>query len=127
MSTTLHQRTISSPIEYISGMIGKPLSNPECANCVLLAEMAPMVREMLALRVKGRIGIATLTDRQREIMHLVVAGHPSKIIAMDLGISQRTVENHRWQIMRRTGTKSLPELSRLVFCASWPVADEPLG
>jgi len=92
-----------------------------------MAELGPMVREMLALRVKGRIGIASLTDRQREIMHLVVAGHPSKNIAMDLGVSQRTVESHRWQIMHRTGAKSLPELTRLVFCANWPVANEPLG
>ena len=63
--------------------------------------------------------LASLTNRQREIMHMVLAGHPSKNIAMDLGISQRTVENHRAHVMHRTGCKSIPELSRLVFCASW--------
>ena len=36
-----------------------------------------------------------LTTRQRQILDLVLAGHPSKNIAADLGISQRTVENHR--------------------------------
>ena len=38
--------------------------------------------------------VATLTSRQRQILDLVLAGHPSKNIAADLGISQRTVDNH---------------------------------
>jgi len=62
--------------------------------------------------------IAALTPRQREIMDMVLAGHPSKNIAADLGISQRTVENHRAAIMERTGTRSLPELARLAITAA---------
>ena len=62
--------------------------------------------------------IASLTPRQREIMELVLAGHPSKNIAADLGISQRTVESHRAAIMKRTGSKSLPALARLPFAAA---------
>ncbi len=62
--------------------------------------------------------IAALTSRQREIMDLVLAGHPSKNIAADLGISQRTVESHRASIMRRTGLKSLPALARLALAAA---------
>jgi two-component system, chemotaxis family, CheB/CheR fusion protein len=46
-------------------------------------------------------------------MDLVLAAQPSKIIAADLGISQRTVEKHRADIMRKTGSKSLSELIRL--------------
>lgn len=61
--------------------------------------------------------LATLTERQFEVMKMVLAGHPSKNIAADLGLSQRTVENHRAEIMRRTGCKSLPELARLVMTA----------
>ena len=62
--------------------------------------------------------IAGLTTRQREIMELVLAGHPSKNIAADLGISQRTVENHRAAIMKKTGAASLPALARLAVAAA---------
>jgi two-component system CheB/CheR fusion protein len=58
--------------------------------------------------------IAGLTQRQREVMRMVLAGHPSKNISADLGISQRTVENHRAAVMKRMGARSLPELARLV-------------
>ena len=62
--------------------------------------------------------IASLTPRQRQIMELVLAGHPSKNIASDLGISQRTVENHRASIMKRTGSNSVPSLTRLAITAA---------
>ena len=61
--------------------------------------------------------VAGLTPRQRQIMDMVLAGHPSKNIAADLGISQRTVENHRASIMKKTGSKSLPALARLALAA----------
>ncbi|MDZ4087872.1 MAG: LuxR C-terminal-related transcriptional regulator [Tabrizicola sp.] len=58
-----------------------------------------------------------LTQRQHQILGLVLAGHPSKNIAADLGISQRTVESHRAAIMQRTGATSLPALARLAIGA----------
>lgn len=77
-------------------------------------------REDAAKRVAG------LTARQRQIMELVLAGHPSKNIAADLGISQRTVENHRAAIMKKTGSKSLPALARLALAgARAGTADPP--
>ncbi len=62
--------------------------------------------------------IAGLTARQRQIMDLVMAGHPSKNIAADLGISQRTVDNHRAAIMKKTGSKSLSALIRTAIAAA---------
>jgi DNA-binding CsgD family transcriptional regulator len=58
-----------------------------------------------------------LTQRQHQILGLVLAGQPSKNIAADLGISQRTVESHRAAIMHRTGATSLPALARLAIGA----------
>ncbi len=72
----------------------------------------------LQWRAEARRQLARLTVRQRQIMDLVLAGHPSKNIAADLGISQRTVENHRNAIMTKTGCKSLPALARLALAAS---------
>ncbi len=63
--------------------------------------------------------LAGLTLRQHQIMDLVLAGQPNKNIAADLGISRRTVENHRAAIMKKTDSKSLPALARLALAADW--------
>lgn len=69
-------------------------------------------------RVAAEARLVALTERQREVMAMVLDGHPSKIIAADLNLSQCTVEHHRAEIMHRTGCRSLPELARLVMAAS---------
>ena len=70
--------------------------------------------------------LAGLTTRQRQIMELVLAGHPSKNIAADLGISQRTVENHRAAVMKKTGSHSLSALIRLALAADPSTAPQSL-
>jgi DNA-binding CsgD family transcriptional regulator len=62
--------------------------------------------------------LTVLTPRQIQILDLVLAGQPSKNIAVDLNISRRTVENHRAAIMRRTGATSLPALARMAVGAA---------
>ena len=74
--------------------------------------------ESTVVRSKAVSLVASLTARQRQILELVMAGHPSKNIAADLGISQRTVDNHRAAIMRKTGSKSLPALIRIAIAAA---------
>lgn len=61
--------------------------------------------------------VAGLTPRERQIMDLVIAGQPNKIIAADLKVSQRTVENHRAAVMKKTRSKSLSDLVRLAIAA----------
>lgn len=58
-------------------------------------------------------GLASLTEREREVMSLAVAGHSNKEIARRLGISHRTVEIHKTHIMHKTGAVNLLELARL--------------
>jgi len=62
--------------------------------------------------------IAELTSRERQIMDLVIAGCSNKIIAEDLGVSQRTVENHRAAVIKKTRSKSLSDLIRLAIAAA---------
>ncbi len=62
--------------------------------------------------------LAAMTPRQKAVLDLVVAGKPSKIIAFELGISQRTVESHRAHIMHRLGVRSIPQLVRAVLAAA---------
>ena len=66
-----------------------------------------------------------LTPRQHQIMDLVLAGERSKNIASDLGISRRTVENHRAMIMKKTGSKSIPALARLAFMSAMNGLGQP--
>ncbi|HUL83832.1 MAG TPA: response regulator transcription factor [Gammaproteobacteria bacterium] len=54
--------------------------------------------------------IALLTPREAEVMRRVVRGQANKVIAMDLGVSQRTVELHRARVMRKLKMRSLAEL-----------------
>ena len=106
--------------------IEKPFSREE-----LLASVARAVDQSLdmgalaAARAAAASRLANLSPRQRSIMDLVLAGHPSKNIAADLRISQRTVENHRAAIMKKTGAKSIPALARLALTATaGEVADD---
>ena len=98
--------------------IEKPVSAGDLIASVERAlEQARDSGKATAWRENAAKQVGTLTTRQREIMDMVLAGHPSKNIAADLNISQRTVENHRASIMKRTGTKSLPALARLALAA----------
>ncbi|HEY8519139.1 MAG TPA: response regulator [Gammaproteobacteria bacterium] len=58
--------------------------------------------------------LKTLTPRETEVMQRVVSGQANKVIAMDLGVSQRTVELHRARVMRKLRMRSLAELVQAV-------------
>jgi two-component system response regulator FixJ len=61
--------------------------------------------------------IAALTDRERDVLDLLVEGHQNKMIAFKLDISPRTVEVHRARVLDKTGARSLPELVHLCIAA----------
>ncbi len=72
-------------------------------------------RELLSRREEIAKRIATLTAREREVMLLVVEGKANKVIAINLGVSERTVEIHRGRVMHKMGAQSLPHLVRIVL------------
>ena len=57
--------------------------------------------------------LATLTPREREVMSLVVAGLPNRVIASQLGTTEGTIKAHRAQVMHKTRVDSLAELVRI--------------
>jgi two-component system response regulator FixJ len=59
--------------------------------------------------------VASLTERELQVLRGVVAGMPNKTIAFDLGLSPRTVEVYRAGLMGKMQAKSLPELVRMVM------------
>jgi two-component system CheB/CheR fusion protein len=108
-----------------SDFIEKPVGRGELLASIERAfEQARDVSKLVAWRETASSRLAKLTPRQHQIMALVLAGHPSKNIAADLCISQRTVESHRASIMKKTGSKSLPALARLALAAASKDAGE---
>ncbi len=59
--------------------------------------------------------VEKLTGRERDVMTGLVAGHANKVIADDLGISARTVEIYRANVMEKMQARSLPELVRMAI------------
>lgn len=62
----------------------------------------------------ARTAVNTLTEREREVMHLVAQGRSNKEVARVLGISHRTVEIHRARVMRKTSARSEMDLFQLL-------------
>ncbi len=65
--------------------------------------------------------IASLSERERQVLDGLVAGHPNKVIAATLGISPRTVEVYRANLMAKMHAKSLSELIRMAILAQVPM------
>ncbi len=61
--------------------------------------------------------LRALTPREREVLDGLAKGLPNKTIAFDLGISPRTVEIHRANLMAKLGVRSLSEALRIIFAA----------
>ncbi len=69
---------------------------------------------------KAREGLAQLTPRERQVLDFVVDGEPNKRIAHNLGLSEKTIEFHRSNIMKKLEAKSLAELVRKTMIGTLP-------
>jgi two-component system response regulator FixJ len=74
-------------------------------------------REQAAATESAKTRIASLSARERQVLELLVAGQPNKIIAFELDISPRTVEIHRAHVMEKMEAKSLSDLVRAAIAA----------
>jgi two-component system response regulator FixJ len=73
-------------------------------------------RDSQAAGIRARV--ASLSERERQVLDGLVAGKPNKIIAYDLGISPRTVEIYRANVMAKMQAGSLSELVRMAILAT---------
>jgi two-component system response regulator FixJ len=74
---------------------------------------------------EARVRLQALTPREQDVLQGLVRGHPNKTIAYDLGISPRTVEIHRANLMSKLQVPSLSDALRIAFAAG--LGDEPVA
>jgi two-component system, LuxR family, response regulator FixJ len=94
----------------------KPFRDQDLVDCIQWAlERDRGNRAVLAERSAIRARLQSLTPREREILKLVTSGKANKVMAADLGVSQRTVEIHRARVMEKMGASSIAQLVRMVI------------
>lgn len=126
----LTQRGIDLPIIFITGhgdipmsvqamkagaveFLTKPFRDQDLLDAIEQAtERDRANRRQRADMVELELRFASLTPREREVMQLVVTGLLNKQTAAELGISEKTVNVHRAQVMQKMGADSLAELVR---------------
>jgi two-component system response regulator FixJ len=127
----LIRRSLQLPVIFLSGQGTIPVTvraikagamdflTKPVDGLVLLAsvkkalELSSLLQKQAEAFQSATLRLASLTDREREVMMLAIAGHTSKEIAQRLTISYRTVEIHRAHVMKKTGASNLLELARL--------------
>jgi FixJ family two-component response regulator len=96
----------------------KPFSDKDLVDRIQLALTADRRnRETMGVKDEIRARFAALTPRERQVLDLVTQGKSNKVIAGDLGASQRTVEIHRAHVMEKMGASSLAQLVRMTMIA----------
>jgi two-component system, LuxR family, response regulator FixJ len=134
----LRQRGLRMPVVIITGhgevplavtamkygaidFLSKPLSRDDVLAVVGLAsDRLDDETAMLCHAEAAAVKLNVLTPREMQVMQFLSLGLPNKTIAYDLGISSRTVEVHRSNIMHKLGVKSFPEALRIAYAAGLP-------
>jgi two-component system response regulator TtrR len=129
----LTDRDIEIPIVFVTGhgdvpaavsalkggavdFIQKPFSYKDVLSVIEKAfERDAKIREKRARQSRIAGLLATLTEREREVLQRIIEGKPNKIIAAELDISMKTVEFHRAKVMEKTGVDSVAELVQIAM------------
>ena len=77
--------------------------------------------------IEARVALEALTPREKDVLVGLVSGHPNKTIGFNLGISRRTVEIHRSNLMAKLGVASLSGALRIAFAAELEEAGDQRG
>jgi len=94
----------------------KPFRDQDLIDRVQRAlERDASIRSQLKGTDQIRQNLSSLTPREREVFDLVTAGKPNKVMAGDLGVSQRTIEIHRARVMEKMQARSLAQLVRMLI------------
>lgn len=94
--------------------IRKPFHDQELLDCIdeaLDLESSQQTRETMLQTTREKFD--SLTPREREVFSRVTQGQANKVIAIELGISERTVEIHRSHVMHKTTARTLADLVRM--------------
>ena len=125
LQAELGRRSMQLPIVFLTGHGDVPTTVRAIKAGAVDFLTKPVEGKLLVERVQHAVELSetahrrearlqSLTQREREILKLAVAGQPNKQIARELGISYRTVEVHRSRILSKTGAGTLLELAHLV-------------
>lgn len=100
--------------------IEKPYSEGDVLQAVEAAlERLSNARQVQTATEAALARISVLTPRERDVLLRLVDGRPNKVIAHELGISPRTVEIHRANLMEKLGCRSLAEVVRIAIAAGF--------
>jgi two-component system response regulator FixJ len=92
----------------------KPFKNPDLVDSVRKAIAHDRANRQTLMQVDAiRERLFSLTPREREVLDLIIRGRPNKMMAVDMGLSQRTIELHRSRVMEKMGANSVAQLVRM--------------
>jgi len=105
--------------------IEKPFSNDTIIESIARAvELASSQVDADEARDRGRDRIRSLSEREKQVLLGVVDGQPNKVIAMELGLSPRTVEVYRAALMAKMQARNLADLVRMVMDVDLSASDD---
>lgn len=94
----------------------KPLDEAELLTILnRLVANSRISTELEELRERGQARLSRLTERERDVFNGLVMGKTNKGIALDLGISPRTIEAHRARVMEKLEARTLSDIVRLAL------------